>query len=313
MRTRGVVAAVTTALLVLVFTASLPGFAAGKPTPAPKLYSPYWPEECPGFVGLEKIDTATGLGTHITCLNIEPLPEFPWAGFTPFGITFDEKGTMYTLVNWLDGDPLHARSRLARVDMATGDLTYIGDFWEINTAGPEMDACGNIYVTGFTVGDPATGGEPPILWGDSYLYRVDSRTGERVRVGDTGRTDWMDLAFDSQGRLWATTDNMLYRLDTKTGAATFVTDILGVPTSGIPNLCPEDQPYNEVMTIAFDDNNILWATAMKGFSACWPVNGTTLRVDPVTGIATLVGFTGQSYNHGGDTLLYKKQGCQGQE
>ena len=134
------------------------------------------------------------------------------------------------------------------------------------------------------------------------VYRFDKYTGEKTRVGDTGRADWMDLAFDSKGRLWATTDNKLYLLDPQTGASTFVTDIYGVPNTDIPGTCEADWPYMEVMSIAFDDKDVLYATAMRGMSICTDVNTPVMTVDVATGIATLIGYTNQPYNHGGDIM-----------
>jgi hypothetical protein len=112
----------------------------------------------------------------------------------------------------------------------------------------------------------------------------------------------MDLSFDRQGRLWATTKNKLWILNTKTGAATFMTDITGVPKENIPGDCSDDWPYMEVMSIAFDEANRLWATAMRGFSMCTEVNSPVLEIDTRTGAARVVGYTNQVYNHGGDYL-----------
>jgi outer membrane protein assembly factor BamB len=173
-------------------------------------------------------------------------------------------------------------------------------------AGPEMDDKGNIYATGFIEGPPETGGQPELIFGDTYLYRINKRTGVATRVGNTGRADWMDLAFDSKGRLWATTDNMLYQLDTKTGAAKFITNITGVPQTNIPDMPPEDWPYMEVMTIAFDANDVLWATGIKGF-VIYLGNSPVMRIDTKTGKATVVGYTNKGYNHGGDILLFGGQ------
>jgi len=268
-------------------------------------YSIYWPfEVCsaenPFCAGIEIINMRTGQGTFTSPVLNDYTPG-PVAGWTPFGLTFDVDGTMYTLNNWTDLTSL-GYARLARVNVVTGELTYIGPVHEMNFAGPEMDACGNFYATGFTVGDPADPLDTPLLFGDSFLYRFDKYTGEKTLIGDTGRTDWMDLDFDSQGRLWATTENKLYILDTQTGAATFVTDIHGVPNTDIPGTCEADWPYMEVMSIAFDEHDVLWSTAMRGFSMCWDVNTPVLTIDVNTGMATLVGYTNQVYNHGGDIM-----------
>ena len=256
-----------------------------------------------GFLNLIRIDTKTGSATTIWHLGIANDPVTGEA-LSPFGLTFDTDGTMYTIISWLDFIEGHQKSRLARVDMKTGKVKYIGKYIPLHFAGPEMDEHGNIYATSFTVGDPAGG--PPYIFGDNCLYRFNKSTGAATLIGNTGRGDWMDLAFDSKGKLWATTKNKLFILNTRTGAATFVRDIIGVPNTdqhvtGIPSV---DWPYMEVMTIAFDEHDGLWATAMRGFSAVLG-NGLVLKIDVSTGKATVVGYTNKSYNHGGDILLHK--------
>ena len=260
-----------------------------------------------GMLNLIKIDTRTGSAKTIWKLGIPSFDPVTGEPLSPFGLTFDVDGTMYTIIDWLgDFTEGSQKSRLARVDLKTGAVTFIGDFIHLSFAGPEMDTRGNIYATSFTVGDPATGGIPPYIWGDNCLYRFNKRTGAATRIGNTGRGDWMDLAFDSKGNLWATTKNKLFILSTRTGAATFVKDIKGVPNTDqhIAGIPPEDWPYMEVMSIAFDEHDVLWATAMRGFS---PVlgNGLVLKIDVKSGQAHIVGYTGKSYNHGGDILFAK--------
>ncbi|MBT4499765.1 MAG: hypothetical protein HOC74_18705 [Gemmatimonadetes bacterium] len=271
----------------------------------PVFYTVTWAPEDEWIAKLSTIDIRTGVGTPIATFQIDPNDGYADAFVTPYGVAFDVDGTMYTTVNWFDGVREHSSSRLARVNRLTGELTYIGDPYPMNFAGPEMDKGGNIYSTGFTVGDPATGGEPPIVFGDSYLYTLDKNTGEATRIGDTGHTEWMDLEFDSQGRLWSTFGNKLYTLDTQTGASTFVTDIVGVPQDNVPGVCPEDWPYMEVMSLAFDEHDVLWATAIRGFSNCEEVDTPVMRIDTETGLATVVGYTHLGYNHAGDIMPAK--------
>jgi len=131
---------------------------------------------------------------------------------------------------------------------------------------PEIDACGNLFVTGFTVGDPADPAETPLMFGDSFLYRVDTNTGARTRIGDTGGTDWMDLAFDSKGRLWATTGNKLYFLDPRRRL-----DVHDRHHGGPEHRHPGDLrgrlPYMEVMTIA-STRTTCFGERRCGASAC---------------------------------------------
>ena len=186
-------------------TGSAPSNLLQSVGPPSQFYTVHWAIENDWAVALEWIDTQTGLGTSVCVFDIAPHPEYPEAFFTPYGLAFDLDGTMYTLVNWFDGVQDHSMTRLAKVDRETCSLTYIGEPYPINMAGPEIDACGNVYATGFTVGPPETGGVPTYVWGDSYLYRIDKYTGEATRIGDTGHTEWMDLDFDSQGRLFVAT------------------------------------------------------------------------------------------------------------
>ncbi len=259
-----------------------------------------------GFLNLIRINPFTGRGTTIWKLGVaNTATEY----LLPFGLAFDVDGTMYAFISFADFVPGHQYSKLARVDSRTGAVTYIGGSIPLHFAGPDIDANGNLYVTGFTVGPPEGG--DPWFFGDDVLYRVNKVTGVPTAIGHTGRTDWMDLAFDSQGRLWATTDNMLYQLNTSTGAATFVTNITGVPQTPIPGVTgipPEDWQYMEVMTIAFDDFGVLWATAMKGFSSGFG-NGIVLRINPRNGRATYVGVTNTPYNHGGDIKPIRVRIC----
>lgn len=240
---------------------------------------------------VELIHTKKGIGVPVLPMGLDFTAgdnetSFGWA---TFGLTFDVDGTMYIIQNIAAFDPGQVRSQLARVDSRTGEVTPIGDMVPFNTSGPDIDADGNLYVCGFQV--DALG----YIWGNSSLWRVDKATGEFTEVGDTGHTNWMDLAFDSAGTLWATFDNDLYTIDPATGASMFVTEIHGVPDAGDPRRM-------EVMSIAFDKQDVLYATAMTVYYED-PNGSPILRIDTTTGDAELLGYTEQPYNHGGDILL----------
>jgi len=285
------------------------------PAPGTELeyYTIYWPP--PDYVpSVMRIDGHSGQGTHFVTLDVPQAPPGwpgPYPGFaTPYGLAFDNDGTVYSINNWFDGVQEESFSQLVRIDLATGDMEPIGPVHEINFAGPEFDGCGHLYATGFTVGDPAGG--PPYVWGDSNLYRFDKHTGEKTLIGDTGDTKWMDLEFDADGVLWGTFGNDLYTIDPETGASTLATHIYGVETNWIPGICEEDWQYMEVMSLAFDHNGTLWATAMRGFSLCdaGGLAAPVMTIDLGTGIADLVGSTaldGQS--HGGDIRPVKVTVC----
>jgi hypothetical protein len=123
------------------------------------------------------------------------------------------------------------------------------------------------------------------IHGDRYLYRFNKRTGVTTQIGYTGMSDWMDMAFDSHIRLYATTQNKLFRLDTETGAGTFVADASPVPDA--------DRLHSmEVMSIAYDDRDLLYGTVMTIFwddphgSPVFRINAKTVpRPCPVTRIS----------------------------
>lgn len=249
------------------------------------------------------LDTRTGLGALGARVDYGP-------SYGSFGLTFDLDGTCYAMMAFLNGENA---SYLARVDTRTGITTPVnlGNSYDIIFAGPDIDSRGNLYVTGFTVGPPEDPGNPA-WWGGYDLWRVDKATGALTRVGDTRvgtggafGGEWMDLAFDSQDRLWTTTRNKLFLLDTTDGHSTFIRDIVGVPTDDIPgDECPDDWQYMEIMNIAFDENDVLWGSAIRGFSPCSGFkNAPVLRIDVNSGQATVVGYaqTG-GQNHGGDIM-----------
>jgi hypothetical protein len=239
---------------------------------------------------LELIDTKKGNGTYTWTLDIEVVGDGIFSlGWIPFGLAFDTDGTMYVTQNVISFDATEVRSRLARVDSETGEVTVIGDPVPFNTSGPDIDANGVMYVCGFQV--DALG----YIFGNSSLWRVDKATGEFIEVGDTGHTNWMDLAFHPNGSLWGTFDNELYTIDPQTGASTFVTHI-----DGVPNDNPVDRM--EVMSIAFDKDGNLFGTAMTVYYQD-PDGSPVLEINVHTGHTEVVGYTHQGYNHGGDILL----------
>lgn len=249
------------------------------------------------------LDTRTGLGTLGAPLG-------PSTAFGSFGLAFDLDGSAYSLMAFHNGGNA---SFLARIDTHTGTVTPVNldTPYDLIFAGPDIDSHGNLYVTGFTIGPPEDP-ENPAWWGGYDLWRVNKATGDLTLVGDTrigtggeNGGEWMDLAFDSQDRCWTTCRNKLFLLDTTDGHSTFIMDITGVPTQFIPgDECPDDWQYMEVMDIAFDDNDVLWGSAIRGFSPCTGyINAPVMRIDTQTGQASVVGYaqTG-GQNHGGDIM-----------
>lgn len=232
----------------------------------------YWPP--PNYpAAVMKLDNNDGEGSHVTVLDVAQAPpgwEGEYPGFnTPYGIAFDIDGTPYGIQNWFNGIEEECFSQLIKIDLETGAVETIGPVHDMNFAGPEFDACGNLYATEFTVGMPEGG--PAYVWGDSLLYIFDKHTGEKTPIGDTGHTEWMDLDFDSDGRLWGTFSNDLYTIDTETGASTFVTHIYGVEDNWIPGVCDEDWEYMEVMGIAFDHTRKVTVCHLNGNGTYKPI------------------------------------------
>jgi hypothetical protein len=261
-------------------------------------YSTFFSNQTGAYSEFSRIDLNDGAASLVWSIGIDPYPGQSPEQFGPttFGITFDLDGTMYGTVNLISFDPSLVQSQLARFDVASGTVELIGDPVPFNTAGSEIGPCGTMYVCGFQVN--ALG----YIWGNSNLWRVDKRTGEFHLVGDTGHTNWMDLAFDSKGTLWGTFDNELYTIDTTTGASTFVTHVSGVPDAGPPY-------FMEVMSIAFDERDQLFGT---GLTVLYdhPDGSPVMSIDIETGVATLIGYSmTEIANHGGDTLPTRVRIC----
>jgi hypothetical protein len=267
---------------------------SNKPVAPPRYYTTYWTAT---GMSLEVIDTVHGSGVPL--FDHDLLPDEPGGkGYSAaLGLTFDLDGTAYIINNYLFGENPYL-AELDRIDLENGTVTTIA---QINNhfCGSEIDACGNLYTVGFQPPDPPN---PGAYWSPLYgdkLCRIDKYTGEVTPIGDgTGLADVMDLAFDSHGTLWATTQNKLYTIDLTTGVATYKVDITNVPPA------PPGEPYMMmIMSIAFDKHDVLYGTGIVGFcQVCDPMHSPIMRIDPTTGEGTLLGYSLLGYNHGGDTM-----------
>ena len=165
---------------------------------------------------------------------------------------------MYIINNWLLG-PNPNLAELDRIDMETGEVTIIAQI-DNHFCGSEIDACGNLYTVGFQPPPPNDGYYFSPLYGDK-LCRIDKYTGAVTPIGTgTGLPDIMDLAFDSHGTLWATTENKLYTIGLDDGVATWVADITNVPPAP-----PGETNPRMIMSMAFDKHDVLYGTAIVGF------------------------------------------------
>ena len=258
----------------------------------PQYFTTYWTAR--GF-SMETIDVVHGVGVPYLDDVILDQPE--GKGYTAgLGLTFDLDGSVYFINNWLFG-PNPYLAELSKIDLQTGELTVIA---EINNhfCGSEIDACGNLYTVGFQPPNPPN---PELYFSPLYadkLCLIDKYTGAVTPIGNgTGLVDVMDLAFDSHGTLWATTDNKMYTIDLESGVATWVSDITNVPPA------PPGEPYPMmIMSIAFDEHDVLYGTAIVGFSQTSVWISPIMRIDPYTGAGTLLGYSELGYNHGGDTM-----------
>lgn len=223
-----------------------------------------------------KIDLASGVGTDVGKYE-NPEVEILRAGwFIGNGAIYDD--TFYVIVDkrlTTENKPEDAEARLAKVDMQTGAVEFVGSVIPLHLGAVEIDPCGRMFTAGFTLSNPI--GE---LFGDTNLYRVDRQDASLTLIGDTGLERIMDMSFDPDGNLWATVGNVLYTLDMETGVPTEMAKITGV----------EDD--NEIMGIGFTSEGVLYATT--------PFSDGFYILDPATGVVTEVGRHGFTIPHGGD-------------
>ena len=275
------------------------------------LYAPYRAPGLRGFRRLGKVDTRTGHVKEVIPY-FGPGYDFPNDPVLVLSAAFDVDGTLYTLINTISIPPDFPAqtSQLAIIDGHMDEIIPVGDPNPFNLAGLEIDACGQIYATGF-------GGAP--FLGTTDLYTLDKETGVATSLGATGLDRIMDLAFDSAGTLYATTANVLHTLDPADGQILTSISLDGVPIQRItgPNCDgdPECDWPSEVMSIAFDEDDVLYGLSMVAFNR--PVlevdgqpHGTPLlEIDPDTGDATFLVWTGVPNFHGGDIPPAKVTVC----
>jgi hypothetical protein len=246
------------------------------------------------------ISQGNGLATPVWSLSGQQSwvvdPPSLW-GPSPVGFAFDLDASMYTTIGVYSFEENNCKTRFARIDPATGQVTYIGDPVPLNYCGPDIDSHGNYFVCGM--------GVPPLGYinGTGRLYKVDKVSGEFTEIGplNVEITDWMDLAFDSHDQLFGTTQNKLFKIDTATGEITETIPIVGVP--GDPPT-PPNTLIQEIMSIAFDEHDVLYGT---GMNVEWDTGhgSPVVKINTTTGQATFLGYTEQVYNHGGDILPTK--------
>jgi hypothetical protein len=176
--------------------------------------------------------------------------------------------------------PLFGNQQLTSFDTKTGLATLFG----VPVPGLAVMAMSfGLHGTLYAVGGCYPNGNPNDANTDcssanpnfNTLYTVNEVTGEFTRIGSTGASEYfMDLAVDRHGDLWGVTSCLnpcyapavLYRINTGTGAATKVVNMVGSST---------------VMGLAFGPDGKLYADDFTGNSGFY-------RVDPKTGFETTV-------------------------
>jgi len=190
-------------------------------------------------------------------------------GESSYALARDLDGTLYT--TYTDGS---GNAQLAIVSPTTGAIvSTIGDLG-IPLIALEIDGTGQMWGVGY---------ENQSV-NDTFLYSINKETAAITPVGDTGVSFTMDLSFDPSGNLYSTVANNLYQLNLSTGASTLVATITGVPSGG---------KDGGVMGIMHDTDGTLYATEYVVASPLYEIN-------PITGVATVIGNTGFDFPHGGD-------------
>jgi hypothetical protein len=116
----------------------------------------------------------------------------------------------------------------------------------------------------------------PTLWisdSEGVLGKVDAATGAVDVVGAMGIA-MTDIAFAPNGQLYGTSPFDLYRIDTATAAPTLIGRL-------------EGSVGNTITSLVFAPDGTLYGA-----------NNTLLTIDITTGVTTLLGNTGTSYNAG---------------
>ena len=178
-----------------------------------------------------------------------------------FNVAFDLNGTLYATT----GSGGVQANTLSTVNLSTGATSLLGSL-PTNIYGIDFDPQGNLYG---------------IAWSGD-LYRLDKSNGSALQlIGNTGVAA-QDISFNSSGSLFGTVAGHLYTFDTNTAAVTSNILITGTPM---------DSTY--IVGIMFDQNDTLFAISYE-------YNSRLFTIDPSTGAASTVGFTGLQHAHGGD-------------
>lgn len=213
------------------------------------------------------IYTTTGPGTGFATVDSTTAASAflgPTGYTNTFAAALDLDGTLWTIINGF------STAQIATVDKTTGVATPAPNPIGTQMISLEIGGDGTMYGIGYN---------------DGVLYRIDKATGVGTVIGDTGIVTPMDLAFDCDGRLWATAMGDVWTVDTTTGAATAQPSITGVSEG--PAM---------VMGLFFDNSCQMLVTTYTN-------PGTLYAVD-ASGAATAIGSTGLNQPHGGSIKAF---------
>src|SRR5437762_2446215 len=109
------------------------------------------------------------------------------------------------------------------------------------------------------------------------VFKIDSNTGAGSLVGFSGFIGSNALARDSSGTFFAAGTTPLIRIDSSTGAGTFIAAL---------------QPIADIRGLAFSSQDILFAVRYSG--PVGDVNGPNhlVTINTTTGAVTFIGDTG---------------------
>lgn len=236
-----------------------------------------------GRGALVKVDAVTGVRTLLSDFG-DPSQGTP-LGATVSGVTVDASGN-YVVLDRTGGS--NGRSLIVRVDAATGHRTLVSDLGDA-TQGPISANPEAVHL--LPDGDYFVPEEDHARPGIAVLYRVDHVTGQRTILNDLTDPSLGPTAVQAERgaiellpgggyNILLTDQNAgsngqgaLFRIDGRTNQRTLLSD-LGNPEQG------PVQINSEAVVIERDGNVIV----IEGDNP----EASVLRVDPVTGLRTLV-------------------------
>ena len=222
-----------------------------------------------------RVDRTSGVRTLVSD-NHTPVggPDFQ----APMGITFDAAGQLLVAEAFeIDINGVRTPA-VIRVDPSTGTRTLVSS----NSApagGPDLVAPYGIAVEAdgsILVADPAA-----FVSGNGGLIRVDPVTGARTTlsrnqapVGGQSFDNPMDVAVADNGDIYVVDRNGVIRVDPVTGERTLVS------ANNHPNNGPD---FQDPKYLTLDANGDILVSEWGGNNG-----GRIMRVDPVTGVRTMV-------------------------